>query len=249
MKKFVKACLIIAAVLAVAGISFCIAGAVCGVDYEKLRELPVYREKIQELVVTADAEGNEFEETYSGIRNLELDIGVTAVEITGSSDDMFHVYGSNLDSSFACFQDGDTLEIESERKGRLNKKTEERIVIEVPEGTVFEEAELTVGIGELEADSLYCRDLSIDCGMGSVYVNGRVEGNCEIDCGVGEVSMNLENAESDFDYDIQCGIGEVILGETSYSGISREKEIDNHAGKNMDIDCGVGSVLLAFDKE
>lgn len=248
MKRFAKVSLIIAAVLAVAGISFCIAGAVCGVDYEKLREIPVYGKKVQELAVTAVPEGNEFEETYSGIRNLELDIGVTTVEITDSSDDMFHVYGSNLDSSFECRQDGDTLEIESERKGRLNKKLDEKVIIEVPEGTVFEEVELTVGIGELEAESLYCRDLSIDCGMGSVCINGRVDGNCEIDCGVGEVSVNLENAESDFDYDIQCGIGEIILGETSYSGISKEKEIDNHAEKDMNVECGVGSVVIIFGK-
>lgn len=248
MKKFTKVSLILAAVLAVAGISFCIAAAVCGVDYEGLRELPIYEERVKRMVTVNESDGKEFEKSYSGIRNLELDIGVTAVKIEGSADDLFHVYGSGLDSSFQCRQDGDALEIISKRKLRYHRKLDERIVIEVPEGTVFEEVELSVGVGELHAEGLHCRQLDIDCGMGSVFINGQVDGDCDIDCGVGEVSLNLANSKNDFNYDLQCGIGDIILGESSYSGIAKEKEIDNGAAYDMDIDCGIGSVAITFEK-
>lgn len=249
MKKFTKVCLIIAAVLFVSGIAFCIAGAVCGVDYEKLRELSGYGKKVETLVVTDDSSGFEFEEDYSGIRELELDISVASVYIVISADDRFHVSGVDLSSSFQCRQEGDTLRIESKRKKTGIGNMREEITIEVPEGADFEEIELKVGVGSVEADSLHCGELSIDCDMGSVLVSGSVSGDCEIDCGIGEVALNLENEESDFDYDVECGIGEVILGEHSYSGLARAKEISNGADKAMDIDCGIGSVIVTFDNE
>jgi hypothetical protein len=247
MKKFTKISLILAAVLAVAGIAFCVAGFVCGVDYEKLREIPLYRDR--RTTVTEESGKIEFSETYAGIRSLELDIGVTEMKITDSADDKFHVYGSNLGSSFQCRQDGDSLEIESKGKLWIDKNLSEKVTVEVPEGTVFEDVDMTVGIGSLEAENLQCGELSIDCGVGSVFVNGSVREDCEIDCGVGEVSLNLVNLKDEFNYDIQCGIGEVILGENSYSGISKTKEIDNGADKDMDIECGVGSVMVTFGEE
>lgn len=249
MKKFTKVCLILAAVLAVAGLAFCVAAAVCGVDHEKLRSIPLYREKVKEITVTNTSAGREFEEYYTGIRNLDLDIGVTDMKISASADDRFHVYGSNLSSSFQCRQDDDSLEIETKRKIPIYKNPDEEITLEVPEGTVFEDVDITVGVGSLEAENLQCEELSIDCGVGSVFVNGSVRGDCEIDCGVGEVSLDLVDLRDGFNYDIQCGIGEVILGENSYSGISKIKEIDNGADKDMDIDCGVGSVMVTFGEE
>lgn len=249
MKKFTKVCLILAAVLVVAGIAFCIAGAVCGVDYNKLRELPIIKEEVKKIIVTEESVGSEFDGEYTGIRNLELDIGVTDMDITESGDEVLRVYGSNLDNSFKCRQDGDTLKIESKGKVKLNGGMGERVTIEVPEGTVFEKVDLEAGVGSLEADRLYCRDLKIECGVGSVTVNGRVDGECEIDGGVGEVALNLENAKDDFNYDILCGIGEVILGENSYSGISKKKKIDNGSEHDMDIDCGVGTVIVTFSND
>lgn len=249
MKKFTKVCLILAAVLAVAGIAFCIAAVVCGVDYNRLRSLSDLKETVDKVVVTGESTGNEFEEEYTGIQSLELDIGVTDMSITESADDVFRVYGSNLDSAFQCWQDGETLKIESKGKRKLKQNMGERITIEVPEGTVFKKVDLEAGVGSLEADMLYCKDLKIECGVGSVTIHGRVDGECEIDGGVGEVVLNLENSEDDFNYDIQCGIGEVILGETSYSGISKEKRIDNQAEWDMDIDCGVGNIMVLFDNE
>ena len=222
MKKFVKVCLILGAVLAVTGAALCVVGGIFGVDMGRFENLLSFRNNV---LWKSNGQGRKIDEYYEGIRNLSLDIGVTSVKIQES---------------------GDTLEVEGRRRWVHNSRSGEQLTIEIPVGTVFEEVEIDVGVGELDAAGLYCRELSIDCGVGSVSVSGRVEDECSIDCGVGEVSLNLENAQEDFDYQITCGIGDVVLGENSYSGISKRREIDNGTGRDMEIDCGMGSVMLTF---
>lgn len=243
MKKFVKVCLILGAVLAVTGAALCVVGGIFGVDMGRFENLLSFRNNV---LWKSNGQGRKIDEYYEGIRNLSLDIGVTSVKIQESGDNRFHVYGVCYDDNFSCQKDGDTLEVEGRRRWVHNSRSGEQLTIEIPVGTVFEEVEIDVGVGELDAAGLYCRELSIDCGVGSVSVRGRVEDECSIDCGVGEVSLNLENAQEDFDYQITCGIGDVVLGENSYSGISKRREIDNGTGRDMEIDCGMGSVMLTF---
>ena len=245
MKKFTKVCLILAAILAVLGISFCIVSVVVGVDFRNLRELVFYKRVEQKT----DQKEKEFQKDFTGIRKLELDIGITEMDLVSSADDQIHVYGSNLDSSFQCRKDGDTLEIESKRRFRLSENRGDVITLEVPEGMTFDEVELTIGMGSLNAEILNSRELDIECGVGSVIINGRVEKTCEIECGVGEVTLNLDNGEEDFNYKVKCGIGSVTLGQNSYSGISNEKEISNRADRMMSVECGMGNVMGTFDKE
>ena len=233
MKKFTKVCLILAAILAVLGISFCIVSAAVGVDFRDLRKLAFYERLDQKTDQKAEPEGKEFQKDFTGIRKLELELGITDMNIVNSADDQIHVYGSNLDSSFQCRKDEDTLEIESKRSFRLSGNQSDLITLEVPEGMVFEEVELNMGMGSLNAEILNSRKLDIECGVGSVVISGRVEETCEIECGVGEVTLNLDNGEEDFNYQVECGIGSVTLGENSYSGISKEKEINNQSHRTV----------------
>lgn len=249
MKKFTKVCLILAAILAVLGISFCIVSVAVGVDFRDLRKLAFYERLDQKTDQKAEPEGKEFQKDFTGIRKLELELGITDMNIVNSADDQIHVYGSNLDSSFQCRKDEDTLEIESKRSFRLSGNQSDLITLEVPERMVFEEVELNIGMGSLNAEILNSRKLDIECGVGSVVISGRVEETCEIECGVGEVTLNLDNAEEDFNYQVECGIGSVTLGENSYSGISKEKEINNQADSTMSVECGMGNVMVTFNKE
>lgn len=248
MRKSTKICLIIAAVLAVVGIAFCIAGAVCGVKLSELRDIPFYRERIREHEAS-DTDDFEFSQDFDGIEKLDIEIDVTEMTITESGDERFHVYGSHLGKSFECRQDGKTLKLKSERKFFLSAGREETIMIEAPKGTVFQEVEMQVGVGSLEAERLYCRKLKLECGVGSVSVNGWISDDGDIECGVGEVVLALDNKEEDFDYKVSCGIGEVLVGENSYSGIPGEKKIDNGANHKMEIECGIGSVAVTFGGE
>ncbi len=248
MRKSTKIWLIIAAVLAVVGIAFCIAGAACGVSLSELRDIPFYRERIREHEGT-DRDDFEFSQDFDGIEKLDLEIDVTEMTITESRDGSFHVYGSHLGKSFECRQDGKTLKLKSEREFFLSAGREETITIEVPKGTVFQKVEMEVGVGSLEAEWLDCEKLKLECGVGSVLVNGQIRDGGEIECGVGEVVLALDNKEEDFDYKVSCGIGSVLVGENSYSGIPGEKKIDNGAGRKMEIECGIGSVAVTFEGE
>lgn len=262
MKKFTKICLIIAAVFAVAGVSFCVAAVVCGVDFGELRSIPFFRVRDYQVITdgeteepkwTGDSEYSEYEETYDGIRKLDLELGVTDMQIVQSDDDRFHVYAYSPDGKFDSTKNGDTLKIESntgkKHLGNLVNVDTARVTLEVPAGVVFDEVEMDVGVGNLQAEALVCRELDISCGVGNVAIDGYVTGECDIECGVGEVVMNLGNRQKDFNYRISCGIGNVVLGEDSYSGISSDRKIDNGAGNTMEIECGMGSVILSFANE
>ena len=159
MRKSTKIWLIIAAVLAVVGIAFCIAGAACGVSLSELRDIPFYRERIREHEGT-DRDDFEFSQDFDGIEKLDLEIDVTEMTITESQDGSFHVYGSHLGKSFECRQDGKTLKLKSEREFFLSAGREETITIEVPKGTVFQKVEMEVGVGSLEAEWLDCEKLN-----------------------------------------------------------------------------------------
>ena len=163
MKKFTKVCLILAAILAVLGISFCIVSVAVGVDFRDLRKLAFYERLDQKTDQKAEPEGKEFQKDFTGIRKLELELGITDMNIVNSADDQIHVYGSNLDSSFQCRKDEDTLEIESKRSFRLSGNQSDLITLEVPEGMVFEEVELYIGMGSLNEEIINSRKLDIEC--------------------------------------------------------------------------------------
>ena len=249
MKKFTKVCLIIAAVLAVVGISFSIAGAFSGATLEQFENV-VYWDEDDHTFVNGDEKKNDFEKSFKNIDSLHLELGNTEMKIKEAEGDEFKVYAQNLGNSFKCEDENGTLRIESESKRRalFRNRKPVHITLEVPKGAVFKEADIKVGVGSLEAYDFNCVDIEIECGVGETYISGQIQGDCSIDCGVGEVSLVLTNQEEDFDYNVECGIGEVAIGGRSYSGLSRTQEVDNDADNEMDIKCGIGKVQLTFEK-
>ena len=89
----------------------------------------------------------------------------------------------------------------------------------------------------------------ISVGMGSVQLEGRVNGDLQADCDMGSIRMYLEQAKEDFQYDIQCDMGSVQIDKENYSSFLRAKLKDGNGGnQKMEIDCGMGSVDIFFNK-
>ena len=86
MRKFTKISLIIAAILAVLGISFFITGIVCGGNVRDMIN-SVSWSSSSNTVVNDEENVNDFEEAFKGIDSLDLELGIIEMEITASSDD------------------------------------------------------------------------------------------------------------------------------------------------------------------
>lgn len=176
----------------------------------------------------------------------------------------------NIDSKLQlrCYMEGNELVFKTARKvvGVKNGNCG-KIYIYVPENTRFTEASLSLVAGYLRIEDIRADELSVDvgagegnisyftaheadlsCGAGSMTASGNADREIEIECGVGEIVYTAEGRQTDYNYEMECGDGEIICGESTYSGVGVDKEIDNHAAKEMNISCGIGNVAVNFSE-
>lgn len=111
---------------------------------------------------------------------------------------------------------------------------------------VKEEVHIEAGVGETTIEKLQAGEADFSVGVGELNVSGKVNGDISADCGVGQMTLNLINAESDFNYNVSCGVGDVSINGKSYSGVGNSQDIDNNAAYDFDIDCGVGEIKIIF---
>ena len=103
------------------------------------------------------------------------------------------------------------------------------------------------GMGQLIAEQMQSRIVDAVVGMGSLQLTGDVTEQLTGECSMGELQIEMNGAQTDFNYDLSCGMGELTIGDDSYSGMAQKKQINNDAVKNMDLECAMGSVSVQFD--
>ena len=106
---------------------------------------------------------------------------------------------------------------------------------------------LDCGAGQLTVEELNSRMVEASVGMGSLRLTGDVTESLTGECSMGEMKLTLTGEQTDFNYDLSCGMGELKVGDDSYNGMAREKQIDNHTAKNMQLECAMGSVVVEFE--
>lgn len=251
MKNFTKICLIFALCFGGLGAVFCITAYAMGADFETLS---VWYDAEAHRFYTEDEEtvNTDFEEHFSDIEELDLDIGQANMTILYGDSDDFVVRASKVSSRFTCKKDGRKLKIKEDgKKNALGidfsglKKTS-MIALEVPKDTVLRKIDVEVGVGELDIQGIHVEELEGECGVGTLAFSGTVDGDCSLECGVGDMSLELTGSAEDFNYELECGIGEINLGGSSFSGLGHERKIQNNAGKKMSLECGVGEIRVTF---
>lgn len=109
-----------------------------------------------------------------------------------------------------------------------------------------ESVDIEAGVGETTIEKLQAGEADFEVGFGELNISGEVNGDISADCGVGQMTLNLTNAESDFNYNVSCGVGDVSINGKSYSGVGNSQDVDNNAAYDFDIDCGVGEIKITF---
>lgn len=110
------------------------------------------------------------------------------------------------------------------------------------------EAAFSVGAGEITVDSGNTKEMDIDVGMGSFAFHGKVSDELDASCGMGNIEMWLDGKEEDHNYTVECGMGRVLVGQHSYTGMSTDQKIDNHAQSDYDLECGMGNIEIEFEE-
>ncbi len=133
--------------------------------------------------------------------------------------------------------------------------TAEKIVIDMGAGEAeaehlkAEKVEMGLGAGIFTARNIEAEEKAIlNVGTGELVVERFTGGDLELDCGIGHISMMAVGRESDYNYELDCGIGALELNGKSYSGLGREKIIDNQASKKIVMECGIGEIELNFEE-
>ena len=118
--------------------------------------------------------------------------------------------------------------------------------LEVDQLSISEKSEYSVGAGEMVLKNVTINDITLDCGIGNIEVDGIVTGENNISCGVGKIEFDLDGQESDYSYSVSAGIGNVVIGGNSYHNV--DQRIDRGNGINdMTFDCGIGNITVDFN--
>ena len=197
---------------------------------------------------TGDMKNYSVSET---VNKLEIDIKAADFKIVCGSS--FSIE-SNINNLKVYEKDGCLHILDEGHKWFGNIKNNSKIIITVPYGTVFNEADIETGAGSEDIDTLSADKLKLALGAGKTHINElNAFYEAEIDGGVGEIVIKggtLTNSEFDM------GIGQLkFAGE-----IKGNSSIDNGIGSSdfiltgskddyrIHIDKGIGSAKVGGER-
>lgn len=212
--------------------------------------------------------------TEQNIRNLHIELGQTELHIIPGDSFVFTADGK-IDS-IAVTGDTLHIkhtEKDSETFGLFKSYLFEKEIpplkatLTVPYNVFFENITLEIGMGEFESKiPLKCKrstinvglgscsleDFSVtdyfetECDMGSLTIQGTIDGTSKIQCGMGTVKLITQGNPDDYNYKTQVGMGSVQIGDKTFEGLSNKERFSSAAKNYFDINCGMGSIIISF---
>ena len=175
-------------------------------------------------------ETQKWEQEYSNINNLEIDLSICKLDIKVGDTQNVKVEGINLSDKFECKATGDRLILEDD-KLNINWFNTRNIIPEIilylPENFEFDKIEITTGANETNIENIESRKLDLEMGVGKYRIQNLKAQNCKIETGAGD--SRIENANIEV-LELDGGIGQFVMNS----------EITNRA----DIDSGIGRIEL-----
>ena len=115
--------------------------------------------------------------------------------------------------------------------------------------TVSGRLKVEIGAGKAKMKDVTAGRVDIDCGVGSCVYKGRINGDVKVDCGVGNCSFELENKESDFNYDVSCAMGRIRINDNKMRSLAAKKVCKNEKVLGTAVlECGLGSIEWVTDE-
>lgn len=208
--------------------------------------------------------------SYEHVRKLKIEAGpgelfVVTEDREDPQDTAVRVEGYAVDSvltySYDIRQEEDELEIERHHKfqnilGPFKGRTDdykssrmETLVIYIPRAYQFREVEIEAAATSVAIDEIRTDKLGLELMAGSLSINSGNVGELDAECKAGSMYLGLEGKKQQFDYELTSNVGTIVLAddqEERYTGLRREKYIDNHAGKSAELECDAGELYIRF---
>lgn len=166
----------------------------------------------------------------SNISELDFEIGACSFTTEPSPDDNFYLeaeYAGKLQS----YVEDRTLYIRSTASvNHWNDLHGCQVILYVPEGAAFDDAEIEVGAGKLEFDDLQAVEVSLSAGAGEIRLDGLMTNELEVSLGMGQITID-EAVMGKLDAEI--GMGEFVARGT--------------LNGDADVECSMGNVSLTLD--
>ena len=211
-----------------------------------------------------DGDGSDtIKADISTIKKISVSAGGSDFKIKQSKDNNIQIEYENSDGIQYYVSDG-TLYITEE--SYVFMSGDSRTYLYLPENCSFESVNLDIGAGRLTGSNIKADKISIDVGagqitledcsiqdgkmdvgMGAIYYTGSISGNLDADCSMGSTNLNLSGSLNDHNYDLECSMGEIQIGSQKYSGMDKEKTINNGADSNFVLGCSMGNIEINFN--
>ena len=183
---------------------------------------------------------------------LDIDVGIGDIRMEEGDGWYLSLTSGGQDGDGTPYrlnhsQSGDTLEIWSTPEnisGDGSPKGE--VVLTVPEGTVLNRAEISIGVGALDWSGCAVEGLlRAESGVGGLDVTAPV-GEAELISGVGDVALRAAGSGADYAYQLTTGTGELqVDGEKAGPFFASGGAGD----RVLTLSSGTGDVCLDFTDE
>ena len=183
---------------------------------------------------------------------LDIDVGIGDIRMEEGDGWYLSLTSGGQDGDGTPYrlnhsQSGDTLEIWSTPEnisGDGSPKGE--VVLTVPEGTVLNRAEISIGVGALDWSGCAVEGLlRAESGVGGLDVTAPV-GEAELISGVGDVTLRAAGSGADYAYQLTTGTGELqVDGEKAGPFFASGGAGD----RALTLSSGTGDVCLDFTDE
>lgn len=210
-------------------------------SYDHVRELKIEAGPGKVIVVAEDREDEQD----------------TAVRVESYAEDGVLTY------PYEVRQEGGELEIErhhefesiagpfKDRSEDYRNRRMENLVIYVPRDHRFRKVEIEAAAAAVTMEEIRADKLSLEVQAGSLTLERGDVGELDVECQAGSVDLELEGEKEQFDYELTANVGTIILDdgeEERYTGLRRERNIDNRAGKKAELECDAGELVIRFNE-
>lgn len=247
MDKFLKICLTIASVSIVLGAIIIAAISISGKGREVVDVMEnggVYWGEngftVGDSIVfdgdwdseITEANGKEFVYSADEFDNLDLELGAGTFVIAEADVDEITVRATK---DVKVSTGGNTLSVETPKRVHVvsvGNKDIQRVEITLPKGQEFHTIDLSIGAGELVADTILAENLKLELGAGRTEIRNCFCKTADISVAAGEVFITngvVENLDLD-----------VAMGDLQFIG---------RVSDELDADCGMGSMLVELQGE
>lgn len=138
---------------------------------------------------------------------------------------------------------GDTLTISQSKGANYRRNTTSEITVTIPEGTALNKLSLDTGVGDLYVTDCSFATCDVDGGTGNLSFENCSFDEMYIDGGTGNITVTSSQSLDGYMMDLDSGTGDITINGNDYDD---EYEVNEHAKKHLVIDSGLGDIEVKY---